>query len=169
MNNILDTITVAIDGESVLYFVAQTTAPIAYDGFGTISVLETYGGSGESVRVVLIRDEHFNWQNARYNSGLFYATHFDKKHIAQELWKRLAGQSQLVADAVRAEDKANRKAEKEAWDARMRAKVDANTYRGWRIVGQAHGRFGIRQDGNQPRNGYKSIENAKASIDAIVG
>jgi hypothetical protein len=119
MNNILDTITVAIDGEMVLYFVAQTTAPIAYDGFGTINVFESwmYGGSGETVRVVLIRDEHFNWQTGRYNSGLYYATYYPKEHIAQELWKRIAGGSQIVADAVRASDKAERKAKKEAREA----------------------------------------------------
>ena len=91
MNETLDKMTVAIDGETVTYLVAQTTAPRAYDGFGTLSLADTYGPSGESVRVVLIREEHFAWQNGRYNSGLFYATHFDKQHIADELWKRLAG------------------------------------------------------------------------------
>ena len=92
MNDILDKITVAIDGESVTYFVAITTAPRAYDGFGTLSLRDTYNDDGKEARIVLIREEHFAWQNnGRYNSGGYYATHFDKEHIAEELWKRLYG------------------------------------------------------------------------------
>ena len=113
----LDTITVTIDGESLLYFVGQTTAPISYDGFGTVNVCETYGEEGQRVRVVLIREDSFNWQNGRYNSGLYYITYFSKEHIAQELWKRIAGQSEIVASVVLAEDKAKKQAEKEAAEA----------------------------------------------------
>jgi hypothetical protein len=174
MNNILDTITVAIDGESVLYFVAQTTAPIAYDGFGTISVFET-----SNVRVVLIREEHFNWQNGRYNSGLYYATHYPKTEIVQELWKRLAGGSQIVADKVREADMAERQAEKEA-KARTLAdntdeerdeleKLQETVYRGWTIIRRHNGRYSVSKDGHQSRHNLKNLFLAKLKVDAIAG
>jgi hypothetical protein len=153
MTDSLDTITVAIDDQPVTYFVAQTTAPKAYDGFGTINVFETYGDTGNerNVRIVLIREEHFNWQNGRYNSGLYYATHYDKENIAQELWKRLAGQSEIVADAVRAEDKAKAAAERDAKLAAARAALPTPIppSRDWHILRQAEGKFGIWKSGHR--------------------
>ena len=97
MNKQLDRITVGIDGEAVTYFIAQTTAPRAYDGFGTFTIYSyDFDEDGRAVskdgfRMVLIREEHFEWQNGRYNSGLFYAIRpedVDKQDVVKALWKR---------------------------------------------------------------------------------
>jgi hypothetical protein len=50
---------------SAEYTVGYTTAPVDYDGFGTLSL-----GVEASERVVAIRTEHLNWQASRYASGL---------------------------------------------------------------------------------------------------
>lgn len=53
-----------------------TTAPEAYDGFGT-KTIEVVGdwvsksnGQRKPVRKVQIDPEHFNWQSMRYSSGM---------------------------------------------------------------------------------------------------
>jgi hypothetical protein len=50
-----------------------TTAPDAYDGFGTatLALLGLY--RGQSVRLVATPPEHGAWQRARYDSGLHFA------------------------------------------------------------------------------------------------
>jgi hypothetical protein len=51
---------------------AYTTAPEAYDGFGTTSdIVGTL--DGKPLRRVTIRDEHFTWQTQRYGSGMYPA------------------------------------------------------------------------------------------------
>lgn len=53
-----------------------TTAPEAYDGFGTATVAAEWAHVNHSktmckpVRKVSIPDEHFQWQSMRYGSGL---------------------------------------------------------------------------------------------------
>lgn len=79
-----ETIKVQLGDEPVNYVLGQTTAPQAYDGFGTISVLKT-----QDVRIVLVREEHFTWQNGRYNSGMFYLTPYENRDgVIQHLWAR---------------------------------------------------------------------------------
>lgn len=88
----LEQITVAIGGESVTYWIAETSAPKAYDGFGTFTVAEYSGENGKLWRIVLIREENLNWQAGRYNSGLYYATKptgFDVAAVAAHLWEKL--------------------------------------------------------------------------------
>jgi hypothetical protein len=53
--------------------VGWTTAPEAYDGFGTETLTLDAGrdvGRGLPVRKVLIRKKHFDWQTQRYGSGM---------------------------------------------------------------------------------------------------
>jgi hypothetical protein len=48
-----------------------TSAPEAYDGFGT-TTLKVVGGCNQSrnpVRLVQVEPEHREWQTARYDSG----------------------------------------------------------------------------------------------------
>ena len=75
----------------VIYVIAQTSAPLSYDGFGTLSLLETYGPGNEIFRIVLIREEQFNWQFGRYASGMHTPEPFpgETNDVAEHLWKRL--------------------------------------------------------------------------------
>lgn len=84
----MQTIQISINGDSVTYHARQTTAPRAYDGFGTIE-LKDLG----TERIVLIRDEHLNWQTMRYSSGLHTPTEVEApvEYIIDELWQRLNG------------------------------------------------------------------------------
>jgi hypothetical protein len=87
-----DTINVQIGNDSpVVYHIRQTWAPKAYDGFGTIEMMNI---GGEFGRIVLIRDEHFTWQSQRYSSGMFTCSTpdgIDSGDIQQALWRRLLG------------------------------------------------------------------------------
>ena len=76
--------------EPTYWHVRETDAPKEYDGFGTFAVAEY-----DDKRVVLIRDEHYNWQYGRYGSGLHSCTetNFDMADVAELLWKRLLGKS----------------------------------------------------------------------------
>jgi hypothetical protein len=69
-------ITVSIAGESIDFHLRRTSAPKAYDGFGTLTIYE-YEGSpllkADGYRLVLIRSEHLGWQTSRYSSGMFAA------------------------------------------------------------------------------------------------
>lgn len=54
--------------------ILHTTAPIEYDGFGTITVDEYTGTiNGRKLRSVNINNAHLEWQKARYLSGLHEA------------------------------------------------------------------------------------------------
>ena len=52
--------------------VAYTTAPAAYDGFGTVELVQVAGTDqqGRVIRKVGIRPEHGEWQTQRYGSGM---------------------------------------------------------------------------------------------------
>ena len=52
-----------------------TTAPVDYDGFGTVTLKSPAGCTerGREVRLVLTPPEHVNWQRARYQSGMHMA------------------------------------------------------------------------------------------------
>jgi hypothetical protein len=98
----LDKISVAINGESVTYVIAETQAPKEYDGFGTFSLYEYYDDEDQSnnYRIVLIRLEHLAWQEGRYASGMFAAqlpSWLDPKNVVNELWVRLTRQGEEVA------------------------------------------------------------------------
>jgi len=85
MNNI----SVTIGNDLVLYQIRQTKAPCQYDGFGTFEVAN-YAGD----RVVLIRDEHYQWQMGRYASGLFACDEpalTDIADVKAILWRRILG------------------------------------------------------------------------------
>lgn len=69
------------------YVPAVTTAPKAYDGFGTFTLEE----AGD-IRIVLIQAEHLDWQQGRYLSGLHQCnldTGFDTREIAESLMAKL--------------------------------------------------------------------------------
>jgi hypothetical protein len=56
-----------------------TDAPERYDGFGTETISEVgvsrlAMASGNAVRLVRIRQEHDDWQTARYSSGSYAYT-----------------------------------------------------------------------------------------------
>ena len=52
-----------------------TTAPEAYDGFGTVTLARTayQDAAGNRYRRVAMVPEHTAWQIARYRSGMFAA------------------------------------------------------------------------------------------------
>jgi hypothetical protein len=85
-------INVTIGEHSELFHVRCTSAPKDYDGFGTITLAD-YGS--DLGRVVMIRDEHLQWQSLRYNSGN-HACQIPPPGgvdgVEEELWKRLARQ-----------------------------------------------------------------------------
>ena len=56
-----------------------TTAPEAYDGFGTFTVHE-YDGH----RLVAIQEPHVAWQTGRYASGLHSPQEFNGEH--EKFW-----------------------------------------------------------------------------------
>lgn len=85
-------INISIGGnEPTLWHVRNTDAPTDYDGFGTFTIADC----GDT-RVVLIRDEHYNWQTARYGSGMHSCTetNLDMADVSAALWKRLQGKDQ---------------------------------------------------------------------------
>jgi hypothetical protein len=89
-----DTIEVRIEPLVTCYYVVQTSAPIDYDGFGTIELSSWTGDLGKVTRIVLVRGEHLEWQTCRYSSGNAYSSvpeYCDLDDVEQELWKRLAG------------------------------------------------------------------------------
>jgi hypothetical protein len=67
---------------------AETTAPVDYDGFGTFTI-----HAHSPQRWVLIEQEHVTWQTQRYASGLYPHKIFDEDHMIQgaikHLWARL--------------------------------------------------------------------------------
>jgi hypothetical protein len=78
-------------------FVAMDTIAHAdYDGFGTFTVHE-YNDGERTIRTVLIREEHQQWQLARYSSGLKTATPtvHDESAIREALWNRLVAKEHL--------------------------------------------------------------------------
>jgi hypothetical protein len=92
MNNVFD---LKLGSFEQSYRVYETSAPIRYDGFGTISM-----HFGVTPRWVLIRHEHEKWQVARYASGLFTPSQVDLdggtvSWITEELHKRLIGKNEL--------------------------------------------------------------------------
>lgn len=75
------------------YHIKQTSAPVAYDGFGTFTVQE-WTGDGRTWRLVLILDRNLQWQSGRYSSGMYSATDPDwdcRKAVIEKLWRRVEG------------------------------------------------------------------------------
>jgi hypothetical protein len=81
-------IPVTIGPDRVNYIVKITKAPKDYDGFGTFTL---QGGMPDGERIVCIREEHLNWQLARYGSGMFPAEDvgLDYRLIESAIWARL--------------------------------------------------------------------------------
>ena len=78
------------------YILAETDAPIRYDGFGTLTIYEGArplpGDTTKTIRYVLVQEDHLDWQEARYRSGLhtFEVPETDLSGYAQkELHDRL--------------------------------------------------------------------------------
>lgn len=69
------TIDLQIASFKTVLHIHETTAPEAYDGFGTFTIAESRAHKGESrtTRLVAIRQEHVEWQRGRYGSG-FHAS-----------------------------------------------------------------------------------------------
>ncbi len=72
-------IAVTIGGWGRCYVLVRTDAPSSYDGFGTLELYTTQGGTKEGYppakepgleRSVLVDVEHQEWQEGRYRSGL---------------------------------------------------------------------------------------------------
>jgi len=81
------TIEIKIGDISETYHLAETTAPKAYDGFGTFTV-----AGYDNVRFVLIRGDTLAWQTGRYQSGMHtpvVPVGFDTKAVAAWLWEKL--------------------------------------------------------------------------------
>jgi hypothetical protein len=62
----MSNIRISINSYTVTYALRETSAPRNYDGFGTITLVDT----GDR-RIVGIHVEHLDWQTTRYGSGLF--------------------------------------------------------------------------------------------------
>ena len=78
------------------YRLYETTAPVDYDGCGTITVT---GGGAKEPRWVLVRTEHEEWQTMRYRSGMYGVAAMDlddnlASWITHGLYKRLVGGAQ---------------------------------------------------------------------------
>lgn len=80
----------------VTFHARCTRAQRAYDGFGTLELTnELQDSDGKPVRLVLIREDHLNWQESRYASGLGCFAfppaelYIDSEVIADALWKKL--------------------------------------------------------------------------------
>jgi len=57
-----------------------TSAPEAYDNFGTTTLKRTkyVDSRGERIRVVSINDDHEEYQTSRYSSGLYFTVSEDQ-------------------------------------------------------------------------------------------
>lgn len=84
----LDKIHIAFGSLGLDYTIRETTAPKAYDGFGTLTLADI----GDT-RIVLIRDEHLAWQEGRYASGMHSPTVPDltEDQITETLYERIKG------------------------------------------------------------------------------
>ena len=51
--------------------IAYTTAPDAYDGFGTVTLSEAGLLDRKPLRKVQIEQAHYDWQSMRYGSGMY--------------------------------------------------------------------------------------------------
>ncbi len=83
-------IKIAIGNDTKQFHIMTTDAPKEYDGFGTFCV-----GEFKSERTVLIRVEHFAWQQKRYQSGNHYMRTSDlgNESIEEFLWSRVEGRT----------------------------------------------------------------------------
>jgi hypothetical protein len=74
-----------MDGDRVVRY---TTAPDAYDGFGTEELMGHAGrdNGGLTVRKVAIRRENLDWQEARYASGCHGSVSPEEAGRFPEIW-----------------------------------------------------------------------------------
>ena len=80
-------VTIAVGEARRTYRLFETTAPDAYDGFGTVTY---YRGDGS--RFVLVDVRHAEWQAQRYASGMqavLPSDLFPADGIAETLWALL--------------------------------------------------------------------------------
>ncbi len=70
------------------YVVKETTAPAAYDQFGTFELVKV-----KNTRIVLIEERHYQGQVGRYGSGLHAVAdverYVDNNDIRSRLYQRL--------------------------------------------------------------------------------
>lgn len=96
-------IEVSVAGETVKWHVRITDAPKDYDGFQSHAIYEYDAGPDnkkDSFRIVLIRDEHLDWQVGRYNSGWHYVNkpeEWQYGEVVELLRKRMMGIPFLAA------------------------------------------------------------------------
>jgi hypothetical protein len=91
-------ITITIGEVSVTYQLVETTAPPAYDGFGSFTLYETGAGAKHPKRMVLVQEEHLAWQLGRYHSGMHEGkVHEDdrsmRRYLTTRLWEKITGQA----------------------------------------------------------------------------
>lgn len=84
-----DRIEVKIGKSTVTYGARVIDAPKEYDGFGTLTVSESSGR-----RLVLIQEQHLDWQVGRYASGRHMNDevtlgYFNQKDVEDRLWKKV--------------------------------------------------------------------------------
>jgi hypothetical protein len=87
------------DGERMTSWeIWETDAPKDYDGFGTFQIMEYEDELSRKepkamLRTVLIRSEHWDWQTARYGSGMALSrpSGLDPADVAKFLWQRISG------------------------------------------------------------------------------
>lgn len=96
MNTALAPESIKICISDVLHFeqwhIVETNAPEKYDGFGTFTIKRAGQDLRGDLRVVLVRDQHLEWQRARYASGLFdsgRSTALSVAEVAALFWKRI--------------------------------------------------------------------------------
>ncbi len=73
--------------------VVYTTAPEAYDGFGTRTLAEVAGTDrrGKTIRKVGIRPNAWEWQTQRYGSGMHAAVEEGEIEKFSDLWMMVDG------------------------------------------------------------------------------
>lgn len=93
-----NTFTVTIGSKTRTYYLWETSAPQAYDGFGTFTFSETGGKPNDEhyKRVVFVQVENAKWQEARYCSGLYAPVKREidpliKGYIEEQLFTRMEG------------------------------------------------------------------------------
>jgi hypothetical protein len=66
-----------------------TTAPSAYDGFGTVELDPDAGtdNRGLTIRKVAVEPDHLDWQMARYASGLHGCVTAAEADVFWSIWR----------------------------------------------------------------------------------
>ena len=86
----INQIEIKIGGSGGSYEVFKTTAPIDYDGFGTLELFKMrHPTTDKEIRYVAIRQEHCAWQTGRYGSGSHVAEAVNDRGVVKDLTEKL--------------------------------------------------------------------------------